>query len=172
MNVADIKHLFDYTEWANEHAMAAASKLPDDCLRRDFGISHKSIFGTLLHMAGAEWIWLERWNGRSPGRDEAWSMWTADSCTDLAELQQRWSNVIERRAQYLSALDERTLEAELHFKLLSGDAGSMRLADQMHHVANHATFHRGQVVGLIRQLGINPPSTDIIFYLRREVSPK
>jgi hypothetical protein len=29
----------------------------------------------------------------------------------------------------------------------------MRLVDQMQHVANHATMHRGQVVGMIRQLG-------------------
>lgn len=172
MNVSDIRHLFSYTEWANELAMVAASKLPDESLRRDFGISHKSIFGTLLHMAGAEWIWLERWHGRSPARDEAWSMWTTESCADLAELERRWKGVIERRAQYVSEIDDSRLGAELSFKLLSGDASSMRLADQMHHVANHATLHRGQVVGLIRQLGIDPPSTDLIFYLRREISPK
>lgn len=172
MDLSDIKRLFDYTEWANELAMAAAGKLPDECLRRDFGISHKSIFGTLLHMAGAEWIWLERWHGRSPARDEAWSQWTIESCADLPELKRRWDPVIERRAQFVSELDDARLHAELHFKLLSGDASSMRLADQMHHVANHATLHRGQVVGLIRQLGIEPPPTDLLFYLRREISPK
>ena len=37
---------------------------------------------------------------------------------------------------------------------------------------NHATMHRGQIVGMIRQLGIEPPSTDLLFYLRREISPK
>jgi uncharacterized damage-inducible protein DinB len=63
MNLADIRHLFDYTEWANGLAMEAAAKLSDDSLRQDVGTSHKSIFGTLVHMAGAEWIWLERWNG-------------------------------------------------------------------------------------------------------------
>ncbi len=172
MNVSDIKHLFDYTEWANAVAMDATSKLPDESLRRDVGISHRSIFGTLLHMAGAEWIWLERWHGRSPARAEAWSMWTTESCADLAELKRRWANVVERRAQYVSELDDSRLDAEMHFKLLSGDASSMRLVDQMQHVANHATMHRGQVVGMIRQLGIDPPSTDLLFYVRREISPK
>lgn len=172
MNVSDIKHLFDYTEWANAVAMDATSKLPDESLRRDVGISHRSIFGTLLHMAGAEWIWLERWHGRSPARAEAWSMWTTESCADLAELKRRWANVVERRAQYVSELDDSRLDAEMHFKLLSGDASSMRLVHQMQHVANHATMHRGQVVGMIRQLGIDPPSTDLLFYVRREVSPK
>ena len=46
MNVADIKAFYDYTEWANGLAMDAAAKLSDEQLRRDFGISHRSIFGT------------------------------------------------------------------------------------------------------------------------------
>jgi uncharacterized damage-inducible protein DinB len=35
----------------------------------------------------------------------------------------------------------------------------------MQHVVNHATLHRGQVVGMIRQLGVAPPPTDLLFYL-------
>ncbi|HEX7530987.1 MAG TPA: DinB family protein [Pyrinomonadaceae bacterium] len=74
MNLNDIRHLFDYTEWANGLAMNAAAELSEENLRRDFQISHGSIFGTLLHMAGAEWIWLERWHGRAPRAKEAWSV--------------------------------------------------------------------------------------------------
>ena len=172
MNLIDIRQLFDYTEWANALAMESAAKLSDEDRCRDVKISHGSIFGTLLHMAGAEWIWLERWNGRSPAKSEAWSLWTTESCADLAMLDQRWQEVVSRRAEYISALDESRLAAELPFKLLSGDPSSMALVDQMRHVANHATMHRGQVVGMIRQLGIDPPSTDLLFYLRREISPK
>jgi uncharacterized damage-inducible protein DinB len=172
MNLHDIRHLFDYTEWANDLAMEAADELPDDDLRRDVGISHKSIFGTLAHMAGAEWIWLERWNGRSPAKAEAWSMWTPESCGDLMTLNERWGDVIDRRAEFVAQLDEDRLTADLPFRLLSGDPSSMRLVDQMQHVVNHATLHRGQIVGMIRQLGIEPPSTDLLFYLRSDISPK
>jgi uncharacterized damage-inducible protein DinB len=172
MDLTDINHLFKYTEWANELAMDAAAKLSEENLRRDVGVSHRSIFGTLLHMAGAEWIWLERWNGRSPAKDEAWMQWTTQSCADLSVLRDRWSEVVDRRWKYVSELDDGQLSRDLAFKLLSGDPSSMRLVDQMQHVANHATMHRGQVVGMIRQLGIDPPSTDLLFYLRREISPK
>lgn len=172
MNLSDIRRLFDYTEWANDSAMEAADQLPEADLRRDVGVSHQSIFGTLLHMAGAEWIWLERWNGRSPVKAEAWSMWTPEACADLATLNDRWSELIDRRAQFLAGMEEGRLAAELPFRLLSGDQSSMPLVDQMQHVVNHATMHRGQIVGMIRQLGIEPPATDLIFYLRREISPK
>lgn len=170
MNLADIRHLFDYTEWANGLALDAAAELSEESLRRDFGISHGSIVGTLLHMAGAEWVWLERWNGRSPAGKEAWSLWKTESCADLATLNQRWRDVVDRRARLISELDESRLKADLPFKLLSGDDNSLPLVDQMQHVVNHATLHRGQVVGMIRQLGIAPPSTDLLFYLRREIS--
>jgi len=172
MNLSDIRHLFDYTEWANDLAMNAAAELSAENLGRDFGISHGSILGTLRHMAGAEWIWLERWHGHSPPKKEAWSLWTEEGCPDLTKLNERWREIVDRRARFISELDEARLSAELPFKLLSGDPNSMRLVDQMQHVANHATLHRGQVVGMIRQLGIDPPSTDLLFYLRREISPR
>lgn len=99
-------------------------------------------------------------------------MWTTESCADLDVLKGRWRDVIDVRTQFISGLDGERLSSELAFRLLSGDPSSMRLVDQMQHVINHATMHRGQVVGMIRQLGIDPPSTDLIFYLRREISPK
>jgi uncharacterized damage-inducible protein DinB len=169
MNLPDIRHLFDYTEWANGLALSAAAELSDEDLRRDFNISHRSIFGTLLHMAGAEWIWLERWHGQSPTGKEAWALWTSDSCPDLETLNQRWRELIDRRAQFVSKLAESEFLAESPFTLLSGDSSSMPLVSQMQHVVNHATLHRGQVVGMIRQLGIAPPSTDLLFFLRREI---
>lgn len=172
MDLSDIKNLFDYMEWANDLALEAANKLPDDSLRRDVGISHHSIFGTLVHMAGAEWIWLERWNGRSPSKDEAWTLWSTESCGDIATLKDRWASLIHDRARLVSELEETRLVADLPFKLLSGDPSSMPLVHQMQHVVNHATLHRGQIVGMIRQLGLEPPGTDLLFYLRREISPK
>ncbi|HEU4769201.1 MAG TPA: DinB family protein [Pyrinomonadaceae bacterium] len=172
MNLLDIQNLLAYTEWANELAMQAAARLPEEGLNHDFGISHKSIFGTLVHMAGAEWVWLERWHGYSPTKDEAWSLWSTNSCGDLDTLKGHWSKVVDRRTQYISQLDESALATELHFKLLSGDASSMPLVNQIQHVANHATMHRGQVVGMIRQLGLDPPATDLIIYLRSQIIPK
>ena len=172
MDLADINRLFDYTEWANGLALDAAAALSEEDLRRDVGISHASIFGTLLHMAGAEWIWLERWNGNAPAKDKAWTLWSTEACVDLETLRARWEDVADQRGRYMSQLDESALEDELAFRLLSGEPSSMLLGVQMQHVVNHATLHRGQVVGMIRQLGIDPPATDLLFYVRSDVTPK
>jgi uncharacterized damage-inducible protein DinB len=164
MTVPEIRELFDYTEWANNLVLDAAEKLPDDQLRQDVAISHKSILNTLAHMAGAEWIWLERWHGRSPVGDTVWAPWTAAVCKDIPILRGNWKTVIEHRHNYLEKLTDAQLPQQLSFKRVNGDAGSLPLVQQMQHVVNHATLHRGQVVGMIRQLGITPPATDLLFY--------
>ncbi len=38
------------------------------------------------------------------------------------------------------------------------------------HVVNHATLHRGQIVAMLRQLGVTPPATDIVFYYFEQVA--
>src|SRR6516165_3598857 len=38
------------------------------------------------------------------------------------------------------------------------------------HVVNHATLHRGQIVGVLRQLGVKPPTTDIVFYYHEQAA--
>jgi uncharacterized damage-inducible protein DinB len=164
MTTSEIQELFDYTEWANGLVLDAAEKLTPDQLLKDVGISHHSILGTLSHMAGAEWIWLERWHGRSPAGNSAWAQWTPAQCKDLQTLREKWFPIIELRRSYLAKLNDADLPVELAFKRLNGDAGSMPLIQQMQHVVNHATLHRGQVVGMIRQLGIAPPATDLLFY--------
>src|SRR5260370_39902015 len=125
MKLPDIRHLFDYTEWANGMAMNADAELSEENLGRDFGISHGSILGTLRHMAGAEWIWLERWHGHSPPKKEAWSLWTEESCPDLTKLNERWREIVDRRARFIAELDETRLMADLAFKLLSGATRSV-----------------------------------------------
>ena len=58
------------------------------------------------------------------------SLWTPESCADLDALNQCWNDLIAQRTRYVSELDESKFDADMPFKLLSGDASSMRLADQ------------------------------------------
>lgn len=165
MTVAEMRKLFDYTEWANDLVLTAAEKLSSDQLLKDFQISHKSILGTLAHMAGAEWIWLERWLGRSVTGPDAWAMWMPENNRTVQEVRTKWHAIIENRRAWFGRLKDEDLPRELGFKRINGEAYSLPLEFQMQHVVNHATLHRGQVVGMIRQLGITPPATDLLFYV-------
>jgi uncharacterized damage-inducible protein DinB len=160
MNIDDIRGLFDYTDYANGLALDAAEKLTEEQRRHDFKSSHGSIHGTLVHMAGAEWVWLERWKGVSHSR-----IWAADDFPGVAALRSRWREIEAERRGLLESLIEERLRQDLSYKNLKGEPFTLPLVDQMQHVVNHSTLHRGQVVGMIRQLGLQPPAVDLIYYL-------
>ncbi len=165
MTVAEVRDLFTYTDWANTRVLDAADKLPLEELLRDVRISQKSILGTLLHVAGADRIWLERWVGNSPVGPDVWAGWTPDDARTLEQVREKWRPIIDRRNAYLDSISDADLSRELAYRRFTGEAYSLPLIHQLQHVVNHATLHRGQVVGMIRQLGIVPPTTDLLFYL-------
>ena len=165
MTTTEIRHLFTYTEWANARVLDAAEKLPPEELLRDVHISHRSILGTLLHVAGADYLWLERWLGNSPVGHDVWAGWTPDAAGSLPQVREKWQAVTGRRNAYLGTISDADLSRELGYTRFTGEPYSLPLDQQMQHVVNHATLHRGQIVGMIRQLGIAPPPTDLLFYL-------
>jgi uncharacterized damage-inducible protein DinB len=160
VNINDIRRLFDYTEYANALALDAAEKLTEEQRRHDFKISHRSIHGTLAHIAGAEWIWLQRWKGTSHP-----SIWTADDFADVAALRSRWIEAEAERRELLESLTEEKLQQDLSYRNLKGEPHTLPIVEQMQHVVNHSTLHRGQVVGMIRQLGVQPPAVDFLYYI-------
>jgi uncharacterized damage-inducible protein DinB len=59
------------------------------------------------------------------------------------------------------------LTKNLDFKRLNGTAYSMPFYQLFAHVVNHATYHRGQLVTMLRQSGfVNVGSTDLLGYYR------
>jgi uncharacterized damage-inducible protein DinB len=171
MTITEVRHLFTYTEWANERVLTAAEKLPAEDLLRDVHISHKSILGTLLHTAGADWLWLERWRGNSPVGPNVWAGYTPDDARSLQQVREKWQEVMRQRNEYLETVSDADLSRQLGYTRFTGEPYSLPLAQQIQHVINHATLHRGQVVGMIRQLGIAPPPTDLLFYLMETRNP-
>jgi uncharacterized damage-inducible protein DinB len=117
-------------------------------------------------MGAAEWLWLDRWRGHSRVGGNVWDEWTNMTGTDLSRLREEWLKVAEGRKTLLDSLNDEGLLVAQPFKRMNGEESSLPLGLQMQHVVNHATLHRGQVVGMIRQLGISPPATDFLFYLR------
>ena len=163
----EIQELFAYQRWANRRLLTAASALSAEQLTRDLGSSFPSVLATLAHMLSAEWIWLERWNGRSPGgAPESWDLSTFEG------LMRQWEEVEGRQEEFLQALGEEDLQRVLDYRTLKGDPFSTPMWQLLRHVVNHGTYHRGQLVTMLRQLGSSAPGTDlVIFYRERAPGP-
>ena len=66
MSPDDIRFLYDYNAWANRRSLDAAAALTVEQFTKPLGSSFSSVRDTLAHIWGCEWLWLERFQGRSP----------------------------------------------------------------------------------------------------------
>ena len=157
----ELQRLFDYSRWATRRLLDAADNLPPEDLRKDMKNSFPSILDTFTHMLGAEWVWLERWNGRSPT-----AFLETAALDSVRALRARWDLLWREQQGFLDPLEEGDQKRDVAYKLFDGTADRRDLGDLMRHVVNHASYHRGQVVTMLRQLGATPPPTDYVRWLR------
>ena len=162
MKIDDIRDLFSYTEWANARIIDAARGLSEEQLTREIESSFRSIRDTLAHVAMAEWIWLRRWKGESPTAAPAWSA----NGASLETIVENLHAVEDERRELLDSITDEDLLRELPYRSIKGDPFETRLDHQMAHVANHSTYHRGQLTTMLRQVGVTPPTTDLIVFIR------
>jgi len=66
MSPDEMRQLYDYNAWANRRALEAASALTEEQFTRVLGSSFASVRDTLVHIYSGEWVWLERFQGRTP----------------------------------------------------------------------------------------------------------
>jgi uncharacterized damage-inducible protein DinB len=143
--------------------MLAPSKttegVPGADFTRDLGTSHGSLRGTLVHVLWADWIWLQRWRGESPKQ-----VFDENEFADAAAFLSRREAFDRDRETFLSSLRDGDLSQRIGYENRRGERWVYRLDHMLQHVVNHATFHRGQVVTLLRQIGHVPPATDYLVY--------
>lgn len=159
MKPDEIRTLFSYNRWANHRLLAASEPLSPSDFARDLGTSHGSLRGTLVHTLWSEWIWLQRWRGASPRQ-----LFAEDQFPDVAAIGARWAAVERDREDLLGGLTDDMLLAPVAYENLQGQRWSYPLGHMMQHVVNHSSYHRGQIVTLLRQLGWTPPTTDFLVF--------
>lgn len=161
----ELRRLFAYNRWANLRYLAALEGLTAEELGEDMKSSFPSVLETVVHMIGAEWVWLSRWTGASPT-----AFPDATGLTTVDAVRRRWDGLWHEQQTFLAGLSPDAHERALSYRLFSGAADERALGELMRHVINHATYHRGQLATMLRQLGKTPPSTDYVRYLREEYS--
>lgn len=159
MELNYIHELYAYNRWADQRVLAAASHLDAEKFTRPLGNSFSSVRDTLVHILSAEWIWLERWLGRAPTQ-----FLNVADFPSTEPLRARWSSVAEDYHQFLHTLTPEYLIEPFAYLNRTGERWVYPLWQQMVHVVNHSTYHRGQITTLLRQLGAEPATTDLLVY--------
>lgn len=167
MTKDDIQPLFEYDRWANRQVLRAGSALSTEQFTRDLGDSFRSVRDTLVHIIGGEWGWLTYWKEPAPSAAFGADLWDrhntlfhADAFPNIAVVQAKWAEIEKERAEFVNGVTDESLQ-----RLLPLRGTQVSLGHLMQHMANHSTYHRGQVALLMRQLGAKPLATDFHVFL-------
>jgi uncharacterized damage-inducible protein DinB len=160
VSAAAARDLLLYMLWADRTILRSVREVSPEDLRRDAGISFGSLFGTMVHTLGSQRRWLARFLGQSPAHIPA-----PDEFSDLIAWIHAWEETASEIEAFLAALTDEQLAASVTWVDTEGATFTRPLWQPVLHLVNHTSYHRGQMVSLLRQMGYQPPSTDLIRYL-------
>ncbi len=165
MNKDSFRILAQYNIWATQRLCESLKSVSDDDFNKDVGLYFKSIVGTLNHLLlGEHYLWYSRFKqGISPAIALNTMIQTKKTAL-LDELQEKSKNWIE----FLEQLDEKTLNADLTYKRVSGQQLTLPYAATLMHVFNHGTHHRGQITAAMTGLGYACPELDLVYMLAEQ----
>jgi uncharacterized damage-inducible protein DinB len=167
MTKGDIQLLLEYDRWANNRVLQAVSTLSTEQFTHDLGGSFPSVRDTLVHIIGGEWIWLAYWQQPSPSpafltdlRKRRDALFNPNAYPNVTAVQLKWAEVEKEQARFVNRVTNKSLQEMLPFRTTK-----ISLAYLMQHLANHSTYHRGQVALMMRQLDTEPLATDFHVFL-------
>jgi uncharacterized damage-inducible protein DinB len=146
-----------YNVWANEQIANWLMDIPESMFSQEVESSFNSLSKTIAHLWNAEAGWLKHI------KDEIWESPAKDFTGTGKEMLENWLQTSRNFHEYLKIMP---LEKFTSSKPNSRGDGSTLYADMIHHCMNHSTYHRGQLITMGRQLGLEtPPRTDFIYYV-------
>ncbi|XZE56172.1 DinB family protein [Planctomycetaceae bacterium SH139] len=175
--------MHQHRQWTNAKLLSAAEKLSEEQLHQSFAIGQGSVWRTLSHLMGAEYIWLEILLGNEspsmPGdlpNELVGNQLAEDGMRTMQELIQRWTILESRWSEYLAALNVNELQRSF-VKASSSSSPGQRPAtsvmDVLLHVCTHAHYTSAQLINIFRQLGMTElPDLMLISMAREESTAK
>ncbi|MFT3679170.1 MAG: DinB family protein [Ferruginibacter sp.] len=154
--------LADYNVWANNLVCSWLEQVSESQWNQEVVSSFNSIQATVLHLISAEYAWVQRMNKVENVE------WLATSFKGTkAEHIALWKDTSAKLKQFIIDFDENNLQVNYTFKRINGEVNTLPYYQTIAHAINHGSYHRGQLVTMLRQVGFTGVgSTDLLNYFR------
>lgn len=156
----DLIHQFAaYDLWANTRILERLQREPEALLDRHVKSSFPSLRLTVHHIRDAGNIWYQRVFDKE-------AIAYGDGVDGLVKV----STVLGDAAR---GLDDAGLKVTVTYARANGVSHTQTRWQLLTHCFNHASYHRGQVITIMRQLDLDEmPNTDLVAYQRLLLSNK
>ena len=159
-----LKQMAVYNVWAHKKIMDAVLSIPVENQKAEIPSSFSSLEKTILHLWDAESIWWQRMklHERLMIPSENFKGTTVEAVNGLLSQSTLWE-------EWVNNVSDNMLEHVFEFRNKKGDQIKMPIWQMLFHVFNHGTYHRGQLVNMFRQLGVEKiPGTDFSTFVRNK----
>lgn len=159
-----LKQLASYNVWASQRLFEQIRLLPEEKQKAELPSSFKSIYQTVLHMLDAESIWWQRIKLQEkisrPSENFNGSM--EDAMKALLNQSKSWD-------AWVSAASELSIDHVFQYYTTKKELVKLPVYQVLLHVFNHGTYHRGQLVNMLRQLGVEgiKPTDFVVWCLKK-----
>ena len=153
-----------YNSWANQKLLELILALPEEKQKQELPSSFKSLYTTVFHMWDAESIWWQRMklHERIIRPSDNFNSSMKDVANGLLQQNQQWQ-------EWVNTATEPVLDHVFQYYTQKKESFKQPIFQMLLHVFNHGTYHRGQLVNMLRQLGIEKiPETDFIVWSRKK----
>ena len=155
-----IRTMYRYNAWANGQIMEATARVTPAQFVAGGGASFDSLRDTLVHTMAAQWLYLERWQGRSPT-----SMPSGAEFADPAAVRARWTEIERDTRTFVAGVTDARLAEAVTYRNFKGEPWTYPLWQQMLHQVNHATQHRSEAAVMLTQFGHSPGLLDLLYFI-------
>lgn len=157
--------LYDYNEWANGQMFNRLKELPKDVYGKEIQSVFSSISRVLAHVYLSDLGWIEVFSGKN--MEHALTLQEQlkgeMESKGLEEMEAKFLKLSERYKLFFSQLEG--LDKPLKIENPNGDIMETSVFEQVPHVVNHGTYHRGNITAMLRQMGYASVPTDYGLYL-------
>jgi uncharacterized damage-inducible protein DinB len=158
-----LQQFASYNHWANQAITDTILMMDEHLHQQHIPSSFPNLYATVLHMWDAESIWWQRMHKHEkllvPSQNFNPNM--KEAINGLLSQSDLW-------AQYVTQASDHDLRQQLEYRNMKKELFTQPLDQVLLHVFNHGTYHRGQLVTMMRALGQESiPQTDFIVWSRK-----
>ncbi|MBA3674882.1 MAG: DinB family protein [Chitinophagaceae bacterium] len=152
-----------YNLWANKKIIETANQLSEEQVNKEIVSSFPSVYKTFLHLMEVEYVWWERLKLTEHDTPSGWFT------GDFTELSKKLLELSRQWQEWIESANEVNITHVFAYQNSKKEHFKQPVYEMLLHLFNHQTLHRGQLITMFRQLGLNKiPPTDFIVWSRKK----
>ncbi|MEO8458000.1 MAG: DinB family protein [Chloroflexota bacterium] len=157
-----LRDLYDYNEYASNALLDVAAFVELDDVGNKHATSLRDVVANMAHIVAAQINWLERWK---TGFNTYSTAALAGAMGTVGKARMAADRSHADLRAYIGTLAEADLDRDLAYKDSHGSDFAYPLWQLLTHVANHGTYHRGEVAAALTAIGHSPGELDFLYWL-------